>query len=390
MGSRQPLLSAYLLSVVAVVAAAIGSLVLMETATIKMSVPTSRVVAEKTIIGAQSGRDLTTARIAADVTDTQQGTATTAVTSPTYATGTVQFTCSPCPADGIPVGTVVSTAAGTRYETQLRGPIGPPNNGVSVLVRAVLAGKGGNTAANTVTMIVPPMPNVKVTNAAAITGGADAVVNTGITQSDLDSVRSALSAKVTQELIVSLTVQAGGLNFAPDGQPDLAVTTDHKIGEKVATFTMTMEGKLGAVAFSESQADTIMRTTLGDGCHRAERHRRRAQGPHQGHASGVGSGAARASRAGYDGRHHRQARGAMAAGAAGPHQSHDRDRDRRYRLSPTRDLGAARTGTRTFLSHTGGLRSRCGRGVRSPSLSSCLARAARACSRRHSKDTRSR
>jgi len=252
------------LSVVAVVAAAIGSLVLMETATIKMSVPTSRVVAEKTIIGAQSGRDLTTARIAADVTDTQQGTATTAVTSPTYATGTVQFTCSPCPADGIPVGTVVSTAAGTRYETQLRGPIGPPNNGVSVLVRAVLAGKAGNTAANTVTMIVPPMPNVKVTNAAAITGGADAVVNTGITQSDLDSVRSALAAKVTQELIVSLTVQAGGLNFAPDGQPDLAVTTDHKIGEKVATFTMTMEGKLGAVAFSESQADTIMRTTLGE------------------------------------------------------------------------------------------------------------------------------
>ena len=79
------------------VAAALGSLLVMETATIKLTVPASKITASRTITGGQSGRDLTTARIEASVTDTQLGVASADVVPPAYAGGSVSFTCNPCP-----------------------------------------------------------------------------------------------------------------------------------------------------------------------------------------------------------------------------------------------------------------------------------------------------
>jgi hypothetical protein len=67
---------------------------------------------------------------------------------------------------------------------------------------------------------------------------------------------------VTQDLYAALTAQAGGLVFAADGSPTLSVTSDHKVGDQVATFTTTITGTLGAIAFSQSQADALMRETL--------------------------------------------------------------------------------------------------------------------------------
>lgn len=262
MGSRPALLAAYVFSAVAVVAAAVGSLLIMERATVTLSVPTSTIVANRTITGGPSGRDLTTTRITASVTDTEQVTTGTVVTPATFATGDVEFTCGPCPSSGIPEGTVVATAAGIRYQTLLRGPIASSPGSVSVLVRALVAGKAGNTAANTVTVIDPPIPNVKVQNSKPITGGADAIVAQVIQQSDLDTTRAELSNKVAMDLNASLTAQAGGLDFSPDGQPTLVVTSDHKVGDHVPTFSMTIVGTLGAVVFSESQADILMRAAL--------------------------------------------------------------------------------------------------------------------------------
>jgi hypothetical protein len=133
---------------------------------------------------------------------------------------------------------------------------------VTVSAHALVAGKGGNTAANTVTVIDKPIPNVKVTNPLPLAGGTDATTNQVIKQTDLDRVQLELTAKVSQDLDAAIKAQAEGLNYLTDGQPTLTVTTDHKVGDQVASFNMTIAAKLSAVAFSQAQADTIMRNAL--------------------------------------------------------------------------------------------------------------------------------
>ena len=263
MGSSRALLPAYLFSAVAVVAAALGSLLVMETATIKLTVPASKITASRTITGGQSGRDLTTTRIEASVTDTQLGVATADVVPPAYAGGQVYFTCT-CTSGPATIdqGTVVSTTARVHYATLARVQVSNTAKSALVDIRALVPGVGGNVALNTVTVIDTPITNVTVNNPKPITGGVDATTVQVVHQSDIDLARFALTTKITQDLNAALGAQAGGLSFAADGSPALVVTNDHQVGDKVSTFTMTMTATVGAVAFSESQADALMRTTL--------------------------------------------------------------------------------------------------------------------------------
>jgi hypothetical protein len=264
MGSSRALLPAYLLSAVAVLAAALGSLVVMETATVKLTVPASKIVANRTITGGQSGRDLTTTRIEASVTDNQLGVATADVVPPAYAGGQVTLSCSTCPStpQAIAQGTVVSTTTKIHFATLTRTQVSSGAKSATVDIRALVPGVGGNVAVNTITVIDTPISGVSVTNSKAITGGIDATSVQVIHQSDIDLARFALTTKITQDLNAALGAQAGGLSFAADGQPALVVTTDHQVGDKVPTFTMTMTATVGAVAFSESQADALMRTAV--------------------------------------------------------------------------------------------------------------------------------
>jgi hypothetical protein len=133
---------------------------------------------------------------------------------------------------------------------------------VTVPIRAALPGLPGNTAANTVTVIDKPITNVTVQNPKPIAGGAEAGVAQVVQQSDLDRVRAELMAKIVVDLNATLTAQAGGLSFVIDGQPTVNVTSDHAVGDRVATFTMTMTATQGAIAFSSAQADSLMRTAL--------------------------------------------------------------------------------------------------------------------------------
>jgi len=261
MGSRNALLPAYVLSAVALLAAALGSLVFMETATVKVSVPTSKITANRTITGGPSGRDLSTTRIQADVTDSQQGNASTVGTQATFAAGTVVFMCtSPCQGTvQLPADTIVSTTKGVHYQTQASQTIG---SSTPVPVRAVMPGATGNTDSNTVTVIDVNPHNLRVTNPQPITGGVNATTTQVIKQSDIDLVRTVLSAKVAQDLDAVMKAQAGGLSYVAEAQPTLKVTTDHNVGDQAPTFTMTITGSLGAIAFSQSQADALLRASL--------------------------------------------------------------------------------------------------------------------------------
>lgn len=265
MESRQPLLIAYAFSAVAAVTAVLGSLVFMETATVKLTVPTSKLTAADVIIsGGKAGHDLATTRIQAEVTDSQQSTTSTMVIPATSATGQVVFTCNPCQSgtQPIPDGTPVSTAGGIHYATQGRADIVPPHTSVEAPIRAMLPGKAGNTAAKTVTVIDKVMPNFTVQNPQPITGGVDASTVQVVQQSDLDRVRAELTAQVTQDLNAALQAQAGGLSFVTEAQPALKVTADHVVGDKVPTLSMTITATQAAVAFSDSQAGAILRAAL--------------------------------------------------------------------------------------------------------------------------------
>src|SRR5260370_35109182 len=70
----------------------------------------------------------------------------------------------------IPFGTTVSTAAGVRYDVA-PASIAPPHTFVQVPILALVPGKAGNTAANTVTGLDQPMPHVKVPNPQPHNGG---------------------------------------------------------------------------------------------------------------------------------------------------------------------------------------------------------------------------
>jgi hypothetical protein len=265
MGSRNALLPAYALSAVVVVTAALGSLVFMETATVKLSVPTSKLTASLTIKGGAQGHDLVTTGILADVTDSQQGTTSVGTVPPAFATGQAVFTCSPCPATGttpIPEGTTVSTTKPFHYATQSDAEVSSTHTSVTVAIRALAAGVAGNTAANTITVIDKLIANVKVANTSPTTGGAEATTGQVVQQSDLDRVKAALTTKVISDLDGVLKAQAGGLSYIADGQPTMNVVSDHKVGDPVATFIITIAGTQHAIAYSQAEADALMRTAL--------------------------------------------------------------------------------------------------------------------------------
>lgn len=267
MGSSRALLSAYVFSGVAVLAAALGSLVVMETATVKLTVPSSKVSANLTISGGPSGRQLTTTHIQASVTDNVQVTSSTVVEPPTYASGQVLFSCSPCPTSpqAIPEGTVVSASSifGKVHFATLAGvTVSSTTKSASAAIRALVPGTSGNVAARTVTFIDQPIAGVTVTNPAPIAGGVDATASQVVAQSDLDVAQSLLTAQVTQDLNATLKAQAEGLDYLPDGQPGFTYAADHKVGDKVPSFTMTVTATLGAIAFSQGKADALMRAAL--------------------------------------------------------------------------------------------------------------------------------
>jgi hypothetical protein len=263
--SRRQLFAAYVLSALAVLFAAVGSLILTETAAVKVSVPPQRVVALVTLAAG-----LQTQRIHADVTDSQQGTASTVVTNPTYAAGQVVFSCSPACKQApvtIPQGTLVTTAKSLGYSTQAAAMITTTTgSSAPVAVRATAPGSAWNADSNTLTTIANIAnitdPNLHVTNPAAITGGANPRSAQVIQQSDFDTVRIALTVKVTDDLAVALKFNAHGMSYVADGVPVINLTSDHNVGDETPAFTITMTGTSSGVAFSESQALGLLRSAL--------------------------------------------------------------------------------------------------------------------------------
>jgi len=265
MGTQAPrLVPALVLSAVAVLVAALGSLLYTETASVQISIPPHRLQADATINGGPNGPDLKTQHVEASLSENQQGTASINTIAPTYASGQVTFRCerSCTSPQVVSAGQVVGTAGGTQYETQTLARVPVSGSSAAVPVRAINPGAGGNASAGTVTLIVKPsFPNLSVTNT-PITGGADARTEQVILQSDFDAVANALTSKVTDDLNAALKAKTPGMTFVLDGPPTLNLTSDYTVGDKTTTFRITVSGSLSAVAFSEDAARGLLRSAL--------------------------------------------------------------------------------------------------------------------------------
>jgi hypothetical protein len=258
------LVPALVLSAVVALTAALGSLLYTETATVNLSVPPHRLQADLTINASPSGPDLSTTHIEAELTETQQGTASTTQVGGSNATGRVVFRCSPqCPtAQRVPQGTIVATASGVQFATQAAVTLTATGQ-AEVGVRAVQAGAAGNVAASTITIIVTNHASgLQVSNPSPTTGGVDGRTEQVILQSDLDVVSTALATKVTDDLNAALKAKSPGMTFVLDEPPILNVSSDHNVGDKVPTFNVTIIGSMSAAAFSEEGAQALLRSAL--------------------------------------------------------------------------------------------------------------------------------
>lgn len=253
-----------------VLAAAAGSLLYLETASVKVTVKPRSIEVVVPLAGGPSGGPLTTRRFQASATETQQGFASTVQVGAAYASGFVRFTynCTTnCvnPEAVMPAGTVVTNSRSFGYATQAAATINSSTGTALVSVRATGVGASWNSAPETVTSILSTNPygrDLTVTNPSAITGGDDGRLANVIQQADYDVVRDALTAKVNTELGARLYASSGGSLYVGDSKVAYSVTSDHAVGDETPSFMIKVSGTVGASAFSESQADPMLLAAL--------------------------------------------------------------------------------------------------------------------------------
>ena len=256
----------YLVGATAFLAAATGTVSYSETAAVRVSVPTQREVAQTTILGSPSSVDLPTTTLTVQVTDSKTGIASPAAI-PTFAAGAIVFTgysaCTQQCGGGefmIPTGTTVATLAGIGYVTLAEADFPMPGTSKPIPIRAKVAGPTGNTGAGTV-VFMPSNHSMGVTNPKPITGGAIRHTQV-ISTADMETLTGVLAGDLLTRGAAELKSRAGGMGYALTALPDIAPSADHRVGDEVATFTVTITVTMNAIAFSDTRVRTMIVSAL--------------------------------------------------------------------------------------------------------------------------------
>ncbi len=178
------------------------------------------------------------------------------------ASGQVTFTpnglCIICE---VPKGTHV-VSGNVEFVTQSRVTVSGPT---TVAVVAAQGGAAGNVPAGAIQSIKDDVLNVllTVTNSQPTTGGADARTATVIVQSDIDSVRDAYARDAVGQVQDQLTSKAAGKKCPiVGGAPQVTATSDHKVGEEVSGFTVTVNVTGDCVAFDDKAVQGLLKSAL--------------------------------------------------------------------------------------------------------------------------------
>ena len=183
----------------------------------------------------------------------------------TKAAGSVTFTPN-CGSDNcsftVRAGTDVSTGSGKHYMTQKDVTVHSPQ---TVAVLAAQAGLNGNTESDTIRYINNEILSLlaTVSNAQPISGGADARTATIIQQSDIDSIRDVYAKDAVPQVTDQLNGKAQGQKLVLVGNGVQTVATaDHKVGEEVTGFTITIKVSGDGVAFDEKAVQQMLKGFL--------------------------------------------------------------------------------------------------------------------------------
>jgi hypothetical protein len=257
---------------VLIVAVLLVGILYLPKATATVSVQGTPLKADATLIGAPgtaagSADHFATQAIHASQSQTFPGTPTgQKQIDAARATGSVKFSlsCFLC-SETVPKGWIVETNdASKKYATQksvtLTGPVGS----ATVAVVAVDAGASGNTDRDTIRKIDQnTSDNLGVTNPDPTTGGLDARTATVIQQSDIDSIRDVYAKDAVPQVTDQLNGKAQGQKIVLVGSGVQATATaDHKVGEEVPGFTITIKVVGDAVAFDEKAVQQMLKGFL--------------------------------------------------------------------------------------------------------------------------------
>ena len=260
---------------VLVVLALIAGIIYLPTATATLIVSGTPVKQDVTLLGvpgtaSASGNQFATQAIHAEESQNLPGTPTGQKQIPAQpSVGSVTFTysctffCDNQP-KSIAAGTMVSTSDAKHYTTQKAISVASPHGSASVQIQAMVAGPSGNTDAHTINVIDNSRDfNLTVDNTAATAGGADPRTATIIQQSDLDSIRDAYSRDAVPRITDQLNSKAQGLKLVLVGNGvQASVTSDHKVGEEVPGFTVTVKVAGDGVAFDEKVVKQMLKAAL--------------------------------------------------------------------------------------------------------------------------------
>ena len=258
----------------AIVALLVGILYL-PSATATLSVSGTPIKGDITLLGAPgttagSPDHFATQAVHASQSQTMPGTATGQKQIDAQpSTGSVTFTYN-CTffcdnkAKSITAGTSVSTNEGKQYTTQKAITVSSPQGSASVQVKAVQPGPGGNTEAHTISNINNTRDfNLSVDNPQATTGGADPRTATVIQQTDIDGIRDVYAKDAVPQVTDQLTSKAAGLKLVMVGNGVQATATaDHKVGEEVSGFTVTIKVAGDGVAFDDKAVKQMLKSAL--------------------------------------------------------------------------------------------------------------------------------
>ena len=257
--------------VLAVIGLLFGMLYL-PTATATLSVSGTQLKADTTLLGAPgnaagSPNQFATQPVHAEQSQTLPGTPTgqkQVAAVPSTGQVVITSTCVFCLGQDVRKGLIVSTDSGKRYSTQKVAHIGAGYGAQdTVPIAAVTAGLDGNTDAHSITNIENGGNDLKVDNPQATTGGADARTATIIQQSDLDGPKDAYSKDAIPQVTDQLSSKAQGKKLILVGKGvQAAVTADHKVGEEVNGFTVTIKVSGDGVAFDDKAVKAMLKAAL--------------------------------------------------------------------------------------------------------------------------------
>jgi hypothetical protein len=257
--------------VLAIVGLLIG-LLYLPSASATLLVSGTAIKQEVTLNGAPgvqaSGDQFATQAIHASESQNLPGTATGQKQIPAQpASGSVSFSYN-CllfcdRSKSIPSATTVSTNDGKQYKTQKAVTVSSGSS-ASVPVTAVQPGPGGNTDAHTITNIDKNKDfNISVDNPQATSGGADPRTATVIQQSDIDSIKDAYARDAIPRITDQLTSKANGQKLVVvGGQPQVTVTADHKAGDEVSGFGVTLKVTGDGVVFDDKAVKGLLKAAL--------------------------------------------------------------------------------------------------------------------------------